>query len=461
VTGSGARPWRAAAWITLAGLLAAAGGCSTGTAHTGPPPGDRHAGLPPGLAIDCLVRAPHCYGPLPFRVAYGVQPLVDRGFDGRGQTVVLTEYPALQGSAFTNDIRQDLARYDRAFHLPAAPLQVINSLAQAALPWQAGVEEIEDVETVHAIAPGATIKVLLLNTPARLTPGSYVSALDAALHLALSQGSIISISDSFGENCFTARQVTRLHAALRAARAQHMTVIAPSGDSGVAGDPCPAFTSVPARQVNLPAADPLVLAVGGTDLAANPHTGAYTGETAWNTAATSAHPPAAGGGGFSHRFARPSYQDGVPGTAPGRGVPDVAADAGPSTGLALVASRGPGQGVIAPADGTSASAPFWAALIAIANQYAHRDLGFVNPALYQIGTSGLYHDAFHDITRGNNTVTFSSNMPAGYTIPPGQSKTFTGYTAAPGWDPVTGWGTPNAQQLIPLLARYTSHPAPA
>jgi subtilase family serine protease len=154
--------WRvAAAWITLAGLVAAAGGCASGKPHAGPPPGKRHAGLPPGLAVDCLVRAPRCYAPLPFRVAYGVQPLVDRGFDGRGQTVVLIETAALVLPAVTNDIRQDLARYDREFRLPAAPLQVINSLARSASPWQAGSEEIEDVEMVHAIAPGAAIKILL------------------------------------------------------------------------------------------------------------------------------------------------------------------------------------------------------------------------------------------------------------------------------------------------------------
>ena len=441
-----ARSWRvAAAWLAVAGLLAAAGGCSSGERPAGLPA--RPAGLPPGLVEDCLLEA-RCYAPLPFRVAYGVEALVDRGLDGRGQTVVLTEHPALLSPAETNDIRQDLAWYDSAFHLPAAPLQVINSLARTALPWQAGAEEIEDVETVHAIAPGAAIRVLLLNEITYPTPGTEVSALDAALHLALSQGSVISISDAWGENCFTARQVSRLNSVLQAAQAHHVTVIAPSGDSGAAGEPCPAFTYVPARQVNLPASDPLVLAVGGTDLAANPRSGIYTGETVWNDAATSAHPAVGTGGGFSQLFSRPGYQDGVPGIGASRGVPDVAADAGPGTGLALVASNGPGQRGIYPASGTSASAPFWAGLIAIANQYAGRNLGFVNAALYQIGMSGHYHDAFHDITHGNNTVTFSS-------------KTFTGYTAAAGWDPVTGWGTPNAQELIPLLARYISHPAPA
>jgi subtilase family serine protease len=95
------------------------------------------------------------------------------------------------------------------------------------------------------------------------------------------------------------------------------------------------------------------------------------------------------------------------------------------------------------AGGTSAAAPLWAAVIALADQYAGHPLGFVNPALYEIGRSASYRQAFHDVTTGTNTVTF----PA---------QTITGYQAALGWDPVTGWGSPDAQVLIPLLARYAS-----
>ena len=90
--------------------------------------------------------------------------------------------------------------------------------------------------------------------------------------------------------------------------------------------------------------------------------------------------------------------------------------------------------------GTSAAAPLWAAVIALADQYAGRNLGFVNPALYRIGRSPYYHQAFHDVTTGTNTVQFPT-------------QTITGYQAAPGWDPVTGWGSPKAQVLVPLLAR--------
>jgi subtilase family serine protease len=93
--------------------------------------------------------------------------------------------------------------------------------------------------------------------------------------------------------------------------------------------------------------------------------------------------------------------------------------------------------------GTSAAAPIWAAMIALADQYAGRHLGFVNPAIYRIARGPRYHQAFHDITSGNNTVQF----------PP---RTITGYPAGPGWDPVTGWGSPNAQVLVPLLAHYAA-----
>ena len=93
--------------------------------------------------------------------------------------------------------------------------------------------------------------------------------------------------------------------------------------------------------------------------------------------------------------------------------------------------------------GTSASGPFWAGLIALANQEAGHPLGFVNSAIYRIARGPQYHKAFHDITTGNNTVVLTSTSPP---------VTITGYQAGPGWDPVTGWGTPDAQVLIPLLA---------
>jgi subtilase family serine protease len=107
----------------------------------------------------------------------------------------------------------------------------------------------------------------------------------------------------------------------------------------------------------------------------------------------------------------------------------------------VVTSTGHGTYTIEGHGGTSASAPLWAGLIALADQHAGRHLGFVNPALYRIGRSTHYQQAFHDVTAGDNTVRFPL-------------RTIDGYHAGPGWDPVTGLGSPNASVLIPLLAHY-------
>jgi subtilase family serine protease len=263
------------------------------------------------------------------------------------------------------------------------------------------------------------------------------------LRLALSRGSVVSLSAALGEDCFTPAQVAGLNSALQADQEHHVTVVASSGDFGAASTAC-AGPGVPTsvKEVGLPASDPLVLAAGGTTLDANPATGAYRSETAWHTPPGTASPQTSGGG-FSHLFPRPAYQDGVAGIGAARGVPDVASDASGRTGMTLAVSAGAGKDYFYPGAGTSAATPLWAALIALADQYSGRHLGFVNPAIYRIGRSANYHQAFHDITTGNSTVTF----PQG---------TITGYRASPGWDPVTGWGSPNAQALIPLLARYTT-----
>jgi len=401
------------------------------------------ASPPPTLVSDCLaLSTPTCYTPQRFRVAYGIAPLVARGIDGRGETVVLPEFaPSAPGSGVT-DIRPDLALYDRLFGLPAVHLQIITRFAGAASPDLSFGEEMGDVETVHAIAPQAAIKVVLIpdavvGSGAAATAGAYAKA----LRLAAGQGSVIASTAGAGEDCYTAAEVAMMHSALRAAQRGHVTVVVSSGDSGAAAGPCPGATSwTPAKGVDYPASDPLVLSVGGTRLEASHTTGAYLGETVWNE-------PVPGGptwavastGGFSSLFPPPAYQAGIPATGAGRGVPDVAADAAPDTGLAISATNGQ-EYAIGPAAGTSAGSPFWAGVIALADQYAGRALGFINPAIYRIGHGPAYHGAFHDVTQGNNTVTFS----------PG--PTITGYPASPGWDPATGWGSPDAAVLVPLLA---------
>jgi subtilase family serine protease len=394
-------------------------------------------------ATRCLGSLP-CYTPRQFRVAYGIQPLLDHGIDGRGETVALPEQ-AETGPAQTpavTDIRQDLADFDRRFGLPPARIQVSTTLAGAsASPWLASEEEVEDTEMVHAVAPDATIREILAGPAEVSTPAKFAATFAAYVRIAVRYAEVISqcqVGEDFsvGEDSWTSAEVATMNSALEDAAARHVTVVAASGDEGVLGF----GSSAPVRQVILPASDPLVLGVGGTSLTANPVTGGYLSETAYNTLPQPGGSSSASGGGFSHLFARPADQAGVPGIGATRGVPDVAADASGTTGMALAFSAPGGGYELIGAGGTSAGAPFWAGLIALADQEAGHPLGFVNPAIYRIARGPRYHQAFHDITTGNNTVVLNG-------------VTVTGYRAGPGWDPVTGWGTPDAQVLIPLLAR--------
>lgn len=272
----------------------------------------------------------------------------------------------------------------------------------------------------------------------------------AALRLGTSLGGVISISaagQTGGEHCDSHAEVTALHVALQGAAQHHVTVVAASGDIGVVGEPCQLVRGLtggpfsPVKEVNLPAEDPRVLAAGGTTLTASHTTGVYLGERAWGLPCGEPGTQfQAAGGGLGHVFSRPSYQDHVPGIRAYRAVPDATGDACPQTGMAIVTSTGGGRYTIRGSGGTSASAPFWAGLVALADQHAGRHLGFVNAALYRIGRSHVYHRAFHDVGSGDNTARFPS-------------RTISGYRATPGWDAVTGWGSPNASVLVPLLAR--------
>jgi subtilase family serine protease len=430
--------------IAFAGMVAAVSGSGQGAASAS-------ATSPVSSTADCNSLTT-CYTPHQLRVAYGIIPLLDDGTNGAGQTVVLPELAEPQFPLPASDIRQDLTEFDRLFHLPPAHLQAVASLAPTASPWSANGEEVLDTEMVHAVAPNAAIVEVLVNAASLDNAASAAAASVAALRLGTSLGGVISISaagQTGGEHCDTPTEIAALHAELQIAADDHVTVVAASGDAWAVGEPCQVVKGLtggsftPVKEVNLPAADPLVLAAGGTTLSANHTTGAYITERAWGLPFGDPDSQFQGsGGGLSRVVSRPSYQGDMADIGTYRGVPDVAADASPHAGLAVVTSTGGGRYDISAGGGTSASAPLWAGLIALADQYAGRHLGFVNSAIYRIGRSARYQKAFHDVTTGDNTVSF----------PP---KTFTGYRATSGWDPVTGWGSPDAAVLVPLLARDT------
>ena len=402
-----------------------------------------------------------CYTPRQLEVAYGVQPLLQHGIDGRGETVVLPELAESRlAPPLVTDLRQDLAAFDHLFHLPAPRLRFVSTFAGPKDPWLAYGEEVLDAEVVHTIAPRAALTILLVKTTSLDSADQAVAASVAALRRGASEGGIISLSPAGqigGEHCVNHAQVTQLNVALQTDADQHVTVVAATGDSGAAGEPCALIDALsggmsssftPRKEVILVASDPLVLSAGGTTLDASHTTGAWIRETTWGLPdGTPGTGFQASGGGFSHLFHRPSYQNGVHGIGSMRGLPDVAADANPNpdSGLPVVTGTAGGGYTISEHGGTSASAPIWAGIIALADQFAGRHLGFVNPAIYRIAHSPRYPQAFHDITTGNaNTAKFPH-------------RTIAGYRAAPGWDPVTGLGSPNAQALVPLLGSHANH----
>ena len=325
-------------------------------------------------------------------------------------------------------------------------------------PWLAFGEEVLDAEVVHAIAPRAALTILLVKGTSLDSADNAVAASVAALRLGASEGGIISLSPAGqigGEHCVDHAQLTQLNAALQADAAHHVTVVAATGDVGAAGEPCALIDALsaasvrsftPRKEVEPRRLRPARPQRRGHDPRREPHDRRLDRRD--RLGPSRRHPrhrlPGIG------RGVQPSLRAGPPtrtvsrASAPCAASPTSPPTATPTPGFR--SSRAMPAGVTRSA-GTAARAParpLWAGIIALADQYAGRHLGFVNPAIYQIARSSHYHQAFHDITAGNaNTAEF----PHG---------TITGYRAGPGWDPVTGWGSPNAEVLVPLLARYAS-----
>ncbi len=372
----------------------------------------------------------NCYTPYALRVAYGVEALTERGYTGKGQTIVdIVSYgsPTLQ---------QDMDVFDRQFGLPPIKLQVVAPLGTVPFDpnnkdmggW-AGETEL-DVQIMHAIAPDANIVVM--TSPVDETEGTIglpqfmqLEQYAVAHHLGqiFSQSYVASeatLSDSASQQFVKAytdfyQQITTQ---------QGFTILNGSGDNGATDWANIAATKLsPTRTVNFPADVPWVTAVGGTTLQ---HTASNYNETVWSGS----------GGGTSKFFSEPDFQRGMPSSvqsllAGQRGVPDIAADANPDTGMAFYFGGGWNQ-----VGGTSASTPFWAAIVAIANQMAGHPLGFINPGIYKLAQQKPQD--FRDITVGSNSVNNGTVQVQGF-------------QAAPGWDAVTGWGSPQASQFIPDL----------
>ena len=439
-----------------------------------------------------------CFTPQAIQSAYNVGPLYAAGLDGSGMTIAIVD------SWGSDTIAHDLHVFNNAFGLahmcgeegvtcaPGMPtFTVMHPNGSPATKPQPGngtnledktlwdLETTLDVETAHAIAPGANI--LLVATTGAETLGvqgfpnmmkAEQTVVDNHMAQVISQ-SFASAEEAFGSTA----SLLNLRFALQDAAANGVTVFGASGDDGTANRTKQSLLKhdgniIPFPTVEWPASDPLVTGVGGTYLCTNPlagtndprtpyfklGVGAKCGSNTFNPGHNLAEVAwTFSGGGFSHIFAKPAYQNTLPAgsTAIGsaRGVPDIAFQASAGTGALVYITLPPdGQGGLmcgsSPCStgwydigGTSLGTPQWAGLAAIGAQLKGHGLGLINGALYTIASNPAKYAAdFYDVAT-NNTNQSDPSVP--------------GYPATTGWDPVTGLGTPNAAHLIPDLVALT------
>jgi subtilase family serine protease len=450
----------------LAGLsVPPAGTHSAGTYSAGQPaavtvqPNDLHSlrasSVPPTTANCEAVFQVACYQPGQIQQAYDLPPLYAKGVTGKGTTIVIVD------SFGSPTIQNDLAVFDQQFGLPAPPsFQIIqpagtvpafNPASNTMDSW-AG-ETTLDVEYAHTIAPGANI--LLVETPIAETEGvtGFPQIIQAEQYVINHHlGDVISQSFSATEQTFTSASVNALRGAYTDAELNHVTVLAATGDSGAANTEQDGQTYYTSPSTTWPPSDPLVTAVGGTELHLDANGNRTSPDTVWNdTYSIPANQfifgdngpnPLASGGGTSVLFSRPDYQalvSDVVGNS--RGVPDISMNAACNGAVDVYQSFIPGAAGWNENCGTSEATPLFAGIVALADQVAGHPLGLINPALYAM--SALHLPGLVDVTSGNNTVSFTQNK---------QLYTVQGSSAGPGYDLASGVGTVDAADFVPELA---------
>jgi subtilase family serine protease len=367
--------------------------------------------------------------------AYDLGPLARMGLDGSNQTIAFAEIDTFKQS--------DIDTYDRAFGITAPAVQVVPVGAGAA-PASTASEATLDIEVAHAVAPhahliayeGGSDTASLVQMFSQIVTEHRAQVLSISLGLCerfvldprQAPSGLQAGFTASGQSFFSA-----LDTIFREADALGMSVLVATGDTGAYG--CNQLDR--ANHVlspSAPATSPYVTAVGGTALFTNAN-GSYGHEDGWEGPLEGA----GSGGGLSQVYTRPSWQTG-PDVSNAysngmRQVPDIAAAADPLTGYAVYDSteQCQGQNCWGVVGGTSAAAPFWAALTALANQLGTSQhlgpAGFLDPLLYRLGSGTASPSPYHDVTVGGNLY----------------------YPATPGWDFSTGWGSPDGAVFVPRL----------
>jgi subtilase family serine protease len=444
----------ARAGARLAGLALLCGAAASAASVHATPPAAEPSSLTavPAVAVFPLTRGPVVdpaaqmfggYTPRQIRAAYSVTPLLRRGINGTGTSIVIVD------SFGSPTIRRDLAVFDHTFGLrtpklliihPAGRIPKFNTQNSDMESW-AG-ETTLDVEWAHAMAPAA--RIVLVETPTSENEGTsgFPQIVRAEKYvLAHHLGGVISQSFGATEETFPKGKLRPLRGAYIEAseRAHDVTVLAATGDFGATDYQTNMSLFYTHPVVDWPASDPLVTAVGGLDLRLDSAGRRTAPDQVWNDGSGGV---TAAGGGQSHVFGRPSFQNGVASVVGRhRGTPDVSLTASDVDGVDVYQSFDPASAGWFPVGGTSVATPVFAGIVALADQVAGRPVGPINRFIYEMAAK---HDrGIVDITRGNNTVSFFQN---------GKTYVVRGWNAVRGYDLSSGVGTVDAQFFVPELA---------
>lgn len=345
--------------------------------------------------------------------AYNATPLADAGFTGEGATIVIFAFDSVE--------QDDLDLFADSSGLPRFTPEIVGGK-----PSEVHGETAMDLQVAHAIAPDARL-VVVNARPTVEGDGTYEKL--GRLFEQVDRdypGAVWSLSIGWGCEAFvTAADLAPVEAALTAAQRHGTTAFDASGDTAglecKGGDRWSAPPGPDDVAVDAVASLPTMTSVGGTTLSTGTR-GQWLAEHAWVDSPLSQ----GSSGGVAKLFARPAWQDKLDverDTERRRLLPDVSAVADPFTGVRFIFGQREVVG-----GGTSQSAPIWAALTVLMNQYllanGGRQVGNFNPALYQVA-SGSRLPGFRDVTKGGNAVDLAS----------------------PGYDLVTGLGTPNTENL--------------
>ncbi|HEY1784886.1 MAG TPA: S53 family peptidase [Pirellulales bacterium] len=328
--------------------------------------------------------------------------------DGSGQTIGII---ALGGGYRASD----LDAYFADLMLPCPKVTAVSVLGARNMPGSASndVDEMVtmNLEVAAAVAPKAHIVVYF----APADPDGFIEAVRTAVHDEEHSLSVLLISWGSPERNWTKTAMNQMDQVLQSAAARNITVVCDVGNSGATDG-----VADGQMHVDFPASSPWVLACGGTHLTAAG--GTISAETVWNDGERGAT-----GGGVSRIFPTPDWQQTAKESADfeliGRGLPDVAANASPSSGYRLYVE---GKKVVL--GGTSAATPLWAGLIALVNQGCGRNVGNINPILYgTIGPKGL----LRTIAGGKKELGHIKRSADGHA-----------------WNVFSGWGSPDGAKLL-------------